>query len=348
LPGTFSIRVTANGFKSKTITNVTVPATGSIITDFQLTPDPEFYAYRVISCQIPDNNFGDEGYTPASIGTPDSISYSLGRNGWIILDMGDTIYDGSGDDLKVIEGGTPDEGYLCYAGTTMDGPWILLDTAMGTASFDLSSGPVGKARYIRIKDDGDGPSYGADAGFDLDAVQMLTLPLPADFTANDTTIYEGSPVDFTDLSPGTPVSWHWIFEGGTPGESTEKNPAGIVYNAEGTYDVTLAVSNGLSVRTLTKPDYINVSKPSGIFHNPSNQQVSISPNPSDGWIQLGFKNFKGGKYRIYSNSGQLVFEDLINNNDFSAGLNVTGWSPGIYFLRVSSYGESVAKMFVVH
>jgi len=348
LPGTYTVRVTANGFKSKTITNVTVPVTGSVITDFQLSPDPEFYAYRVISCQIPDNNFGDEGYTPASIGTPDSISYSLGRNGWIILDMGDTIYNGPGDDLKVIEGGTPDEGYLCYASTTMDGPWILLDTAMGTASFDLSSGPVEKARYIRIKDDGDGPSYGADAGYDLDAVQMLTLPLPADFIANDTTVNEGSVIDFTDLSPGTPVSWHWIFEGGTPGESTEKNPAGIVYNTEGTYDVTLAISNGLSFRTLTKPDYINVSKPNGIFNKAGDQRVSISPNPSDGWIQLGIKNFKGGKYRIYSNLGQLVLEDMINNNDFTPELNFTGWSPGIYLLQVSSPCESVTKMFVVY
>ena len=53
LPGTYTIRVTANGYKSKTITNVTVPATGSVITDFQLSAEPKFYAYRVISCQIP-------------------------------------------------------------------------------------------------------------------------------------------------------------------------------------------------------------------------------------------------------------------------------------------------------
>ena len=347
MPGTYTIRVTANGFKSKTVTGIIVPDTGSVNTDFQLSPDPEYYASKVISCQIPDNNFGDEGYTPGSIGAPDDISYSLGKSGWIILDMGDTIHDGPGDDLKVIEGGTPDEGFLCYAGTTMDGPWILLDTATGTASFDLSTGPVDKARYIRIKDDGDGSSYGADAGYDLDAVQVLTLPLPADFIANDTTVHEGSTVDFTDLSPGAPISWHWIFEGGTPGESTEKNPAGIIYSTEGAYDVTLAISNGLSFRTLTKPGYINVSKPDGIINNSNDHRVSISPNPSDGWVQLGIRNFKGGKYRIYSELGQLVDWDIITTNDFTSALDFTKRPSGIYLIQVSSPGESVSQKIVI-
>ena len=347
LPGTYSIKVTANGYKSKTISVVTVPATGSVVTDFQLSADPKHYAYRVISCQIPDNNFDDEGYTPASIGAPDDISYSLGKNGWIILDMGDTIHDGPGDDLKVIEGGTPDEGFLCYASKTMDGPWILLDTATGTASFDLSSGPIEKARYIRIKDDNDGPQYGAGIGYDLDAIQMLTLPMSVDFSANDSTPFEGSPVNFTDLSAGIPVSWNWIFPGGTPGESIEKNPTGIVYNTEGSYDVTLVISNGLSFSTMTKTDYINVSKPNSIYYTKRDQRVSVFPNPSDGRIQLIIKTFKGEKYRIYSELGRLIMEDIISNNDYKAELNFTGKPTGIYFLQVSSLNECVTAKIVI-
>jgi PKD repeat protein len=347
LPGTYTIRVTANGYKSKTITNVTVPATGSVITDFQLSAEPKFYAYRVISCQIPDNNFGDEGYTPASIGVPDDISYSLGKNGWIILDMGDTVHNGPGDDLKVIEGGTPDEGFSCFASSTMDGPWILLGNGNGTTSFDLSTGPVEKARYFRIKDDGDGPANGADIGYDLDAVEMLTLPMSADFIADDSIIDEGSTVNFADFSSGTPVSWNWVFPGGTPAVSSEKNPSGIVYNNEGIYDVTLVISNGLSFSTLTKPEYINVSKPNGLQNDNKDQRVSVFPDPSDGRIQLGIKNFKGGQYKIFSELGRLVIGDIITSNDFSAELNFTDKPSGIYFLQVSSPGESVTKKFVI-
>jgi PKD repeat protein len=347
LPGTYTIKVTANGYKTKTISNVSVPATGSVITNFQLTADPKWYAYRVISCQIPNNNFDDEGYTPGSLGTPDGISYSLGKSGWITLDMGDTVHDGPGDDLKVFEGGTTDEGFSCFASITMDGPWLLLGNGTGTTSFDLSSGPLDKARYFRIKDDGDGPANGADIGYDLDAVEMLTLPLSADFNSNDTMPDEGSPVNFTDISSGTPVSWNWLFPGGTPGESTEKNPAGIVYDSAGTYDVTLSISNGLSFSTLTKTDYINVSKPNSIFYKNRDQLVSVLPNPSDGKLQLRIKTFKGGKYRIYSELGRLVTEDIISNNDFTSELNFTDRPSGIYILQVSSLNESVTTKIII-
>ena len=43
-----------------------------------------------------------------------------------------------------------------------------------------------------------------------------TTTLTAAFTANTTTIYEGSSVTFTDQSTGSPTSWKWTFTGGYP------------------------------------------------------------------------------------------------------------------------------------
>jgi hypothetical protein len=261
--------------------------------------------------------------------------------------MGDTIHNGPGDDIKVFEGGTPDEGFICYASEKMDGQWIQLGTGTGTASFDLSSGPIENARYFRIKDDGDGAQNGADIGYDLDAVQMLTLPMSPTFMADDNTVHEGSPVNFSDLSSGTPSSWHWLFPGGTPSESTEKNPDGIVYNTEGTYDVTLSVSNGLSLISLTKPGYINVSKPDAICSKDKDQRISVIPNPSDGRIRLEIKDFKGGSYRICSNLGRLVHEDIISNDEFTTDLNFTEMPSGLYFLHITSPGESVTTKIII-
>lgn len=347
LPGSYTIRVTASGHKSMTISNVTVPATGSVVTDFQLAPDSGFYAYRVINCQIPDNNYGDEGYTPGSAGAPDSISYSIGKNGYITLDMGDTIHDAPGDDIRVYEAGAPDEGFYCYASTTMDGPWIMLGMGTGTTSFDLAAGSVAQARYIRIKDDNDGVPYGQDIGFDLDAVQMLNLPMSPGFVADDTLITEGGVVNFTDLSEGKPSIWKWKFPGGVPSESSEKNPAGIVYPTEGIYNVSLTISNGLSVMSQVKTQYIQVSKPNAIASNHAQQSLAVTPNPTDGVTRLEIRNCKGGSYIAFNDLGRPVSRDVIRDNVQTAVLDLTGNPPGVYFLQVTSPGGNITKKIVV-
>lgn len=91
-------------------------------------------------------------------------------------------------------------------------------------------------------------------------VQLDAGTLIADFSASSTSVSVGSSVDFTDESFGSPVSWEWTFDGGTPATSTVQNPQGIVYSQTGTYDVSLTVANsGGSSVTATKADYISVN-----------------------------------------------------------------------------------------
>ena len=130
--------------------------------------------------------------------------------------MGDTIYDGTGNDFKVLEGDTSPEGYYCHVSQTMDGPWTSLGSATGSTAFDLSTGPISGIRYIKITDDGDGLTNANDAGFDLDAIEILTPPLIADFIASNNTPCTGDGVDFFDASTGNPTTWQWQFPGGTP------------------------------------------------------------------------------------------------------------------------------------
>ncbi len=86
-----------------------------------------------------------------------------------------------------------------------------------------------------------------------------TNSLDADFTADNTTIFVGGTVNFTDATTGgTPTSWSWSFPGGTPSSSTDQNPSGITYNTAGDYDVTLTVSDGTNSDTETKTQYIHV------------------------------------------------------------------------------------------
>jgi len=173
MPGTYSIKVVANGYETQTIDNIVVESNSSTTVDFQLQELESHYAYRVSSCQIPGNNPGDEGNTPGIIGAPDNINYSIGKNGWIVVDMQFPILDGPGNDIIVFEGDTSPEGFTCYASESMDGPWHELGDGEGSSEFDLVNGGIFQAQFFKIKDDGDGSSSGDNAGFDLDAVAAL-------------------------------------------------------------------------------------------------------------------------------------------------------------------------------
>ncbi|NOX48088.1 MAG: T9SS type A sorting domain-containing protein [Chlorobi bacterium] len=90
-------------------------------------------------------------------------------------------------------------------------------------------------------------------------VQLESGDLIADFTASTTNVSIGGSVNFTDLSFGSPVSWEWTFEEGTPSTSNEQNPTGIVYSNVGSFDVSLTVSDGTNSQTITKNDYIHAT-----------------------------------------------------------------------------------------
>jgi len=260
IPGNYIIKVAANGYKTKSIQNVTVPAQGSVTVNFQLSRDNSFNATKVMSCRIPGNNFSDEGYTPGSVGKADSIPYPLGKNGWVIMDMGDTIYNGTGNDFKVIQSGTIQKAFTVSAGNSMDGPFNTIGTGTGTTSFDLGSASINKARYIQVKDNGTGSATGVGAGFNLDAIEMTTLPLKADFYTTTTSVCSGTGTNFTDLSWGNPATWSWSFPGGTPSSSTQQNPQNIRYDLPGMYPVTLTVSTGYATSSKTRNGYVSVKQ----------------------------------------------------------------------------------------
>lgn len=91
-------------------------------------------------------------------------------------------------------------------------------------------------------------------------VELSSGTLTAGFDAFPTSVQIGGTVDFADQSYGSPVSWLWTFEGGNPSTSDLQYPLNITYAFEGTYDVTLTVTNSQGQSsTLTKPDYISVN-----------------------------------------------------------------------------------------
>ncbi len=81
------------------------------------------------------------------------------------------------------------------------------------------------------------------------------IGLIADFSADQTYTTTGTPIQFTDLSTGTPTSWEWDFDNDGTIDSYDQNPVWS-YPASGTYTVSLTASDGTNTDTETKIDYI--------------------------------------------------------------------------------------------
>lgn len=98
-------------------------------------------------------------------------------------------------------------------------------------------------------------------------VSTTSVLCAADFETDNATntVCQGNSLTFTDLSwNGTPTSWSWTFNGGTPATSNAASPV-IQYNTPGVYDVALTVTNASGSVSATKVGYITVNSGTAMF-----------------------------------------------------------------------------------
>ena len=129
---------------------------------------------------------------------------------------------------------------------------------------------VGSGWYVLDDPNGEPMIGGGDFGSEETQGFCLPFvaPMPvADFSANNTAICTGDNVIYTNSStPTVGTSREWIFEGGSPNSSTSNAPL-ITYNATGTYDVTLIITNSTGADTLVMQDHITVTEVSASSSN---------------------------------------------------------------------------------
>lgn len=95
-----------------------------------------------------------------------------------------------------------------------------------------------------------------------DASMLLELESPeptflAVFHADEADLCEPGLVHFYEDCIGDPISYKWIFEGGTCADPYVPNPS-VYYSELGSYDVTLIVSDGIQKDTSIMEKYITV------------------------------------------------------------------------------------------
>ena len=249
--------------------DTTVP--GAVVVTNEVTLEP--VADSFVRDERPGNNYGDEDYLRlrnASSTYRSLVKFDVQDAGGdpvtatlrMYVDDGSPhagnvyVVDNGWTELGVTAGNAPIPGAApdVIGGEAVEGTWYEWDvtsliTGDGTYSFML------------ITDSGNSAYYSSKEGLNppqLVITSAATQALSADFSADQTTVEVGEPVDFTDLSTGVPTSWSWTF--GDTGTSTQQHPQ-HAYSTPGTYSVSLTVDDGTGNASETKTDYITVTAP---------------------------------------------------------------------------------------
>jgi len=195
--GTYAVTVEANGYRTKTVSGVVVPADTFAVVDFSLAPDTAapICAFKTITCDLNENPANSNPTFPSyALGRSDGQRFSIGNRGNCTFDMGrkTPIINGPDNDFDVIEGDGDPEACSVFVSNDWNGPWHYVGFGTGTQGYDLTVAGMSTARYVRIADDGNGGS-GGYAGFDLDAIEAVAVNAPA-------IVYQGQTI--TDSPPG--------------------------------------------------------------------------------------------------------------------------------------------------
>jgi len=191
----------------------------------------------------------------------------------------------------------------------------------------------------------------ADFGTTATHSFCVTSVYTTNFAGTPTTVCVGNSVQFSDLTSGA-TGWTWTFPGGTPSSSTSQNPS-VTYNTPGTYDVTLASTNGPDSDTKLETGYITVvASPTitqtvvGIqcFGDCDGTISTVASGGSGGYTYLwgggesttGLSNLSAGNYTVTvtdgsgcaSNGAYVVNEPAQLTTAMSSGNATCGASDG--------------------
>jgi PKD repeat protein len=281
--GTYSVIVTGPG-GCKDTAYITVPYTPGPVASIS-TPNP--ISWCIGGPPMRDTLYALQGqgysyfWTPGSLTTPTIVVTSAGTYSVTVTDANgctatdaitivqDTCHTGTGCtpvgtiDFTVT---LPVCNPVQFNGTTTGGvtstSWNFGDPASlgnNTSALTNPTHQFTHAGWFTVTYSGTDPNSCA-----VSASHAVAIPLAADFSYAT----HCDSVRFTDnstfLPPNSITSWSWSFPGGSPSTSTAQNPGPIYYSTPGAHSVTLTVSNGTCIVTITKPANAGVL-PSGNF-----------------------------------------------------------------------------------
>lgn len=150
---------------------------------------------------------------------------------------------------------------------------------------------------------------------------------------------------FTSANDTFATAYAWNFGDNSPAVTT--NNASHVYTTNGTYTVTLVVSNPCNTDTVVRTVTVS-NAPNSISNVLAEGSVTLYPNPTaaDATLEVS-SGLKLRGVQVMSATGQLVMDRTLDGSTRTT-LNTSALAPGIYTLRIQlDKGVVVRKLEVL-
>lgn len=186
-----------------------------------------------------------------------------------------------------------------------------------------------------------------DSGEDCAWLDNIIMPavgsnLFAHFTADKQIVCKNEAITYNALAAGA-TTYEWTFEGGTPASSTEANPV-VKYNGQGSYKVTLKVSDGTNESTIVKENFVTVENClEGIEDVVAETSFSIYPNPNNGQFVLDVNTVSN--IQIYNSMGALVYQGKLQQG--SNNIDLSNKATGVYIVRILTADKAISKKIII-
>jgi len=210
------------------------------------------------------------------------------------------------------------------------------NTGVVTAPFNITGLTAATGYDVYIAD-----TCGSDtSGFVLLATTTASGPLPTASFTIDSAIVGSTYEVYLNASASTNVnSYNWSYGNGVSGNTAIDT---ALYLGNGSYTITLVVTNACGSDTMTYNTNVNI----GIIENALTNSLNVYPNPASYLVNISFNAISGGDatIRLLDVQGREIIR---NNANAAAGkfmhkIDVTGLASGIYMIEVQS-GDLMAR-----
>lgn len=135
-------------------------------------------------------------------------------------------------------------------------------------------------------------------------------------------------------------NFRWTFGDGQ--ENTNEHVT-HEYGQTGDYLVTLTAQKNDCELNLSTAQVINIEESIGILESPSTDQWLITPNPSNGLIEL-HGNRINGQINILNIQGQLIYSELLDSAISKYKIDISDYAPGIYTVQIIEHKTQIKSI----